>query len=105
MRRERAEAAIEPRERAGGERQHRDLPELDPEVEAEQREGDGNHARARSRTSRFSTHVATIVKGMRNSIRAVGSTTAPVTASASVAEWPMVNALITQRLLRQSRPR
>src|SRR5213592_298834 len=39
---ERAEAAIEPRERAGGERQHRDLPELDPEVEAEQREGDGS---------------------------------------------------------------
>ena len=46
-----------------------------------------------------------MVSGMRNSIRAVGSTTAPVTASASVTEWPAVNALITQRLLRQSRAR
>ena len=53
----------------------------------------------------FSTPVTTIVTGIRNSMSGVGSRSAPVTASASVIEWPMVKALTTQSTSRQSRPR
>ena len=52
----------------------------------------------------FSSPVTTIVTGMRNSISGVGRRSAPVTASASVIEWPTVNAVTTQSESRQSRP-
>ena len=51
---------------------------------------------------RFSSAVTTIVTGMRNSITRDGSTSAPVTASASVTEWPTVNAVTTHTHSRQS---
>ena len=54
-------------------------------------------ARARGRRTRmFSSPVATIVTGIRNSISGVGRRSAPVTASASVIECPTVNAVTTQ---------
>ena len=46
-----------------------------------------------------------MVSGMSSSIKADGSRTAPVTASASVTEWPTVNAVITPIACRQSLPR
>ena len=45
-----------------------------------------------------------MVTGIRNSIRSIGSSTAPLTARASVSEWPTVNAVTTQIAERQSRP-
>ncbi len=49
----------------------------------------------RSRKARFSTAAATMVTGIRNSISSVGSARTPATVSASVMEWPTVNAVTT----------
>lgn len=65
----------------------------------------GVPVRSRSRARRFSIPVATMVSGIRNSIRAVGSETSPVTANARVMECPIVNAVITHSMFRASRNR
>ena len=131
-----AEHQVERRQRQRAAGEHHELPRLDAEVEAEQRDGDrarrtglggswrtravhqpedpGEHRPVPRRpTARAPiAHQHVLDPGRHDRDRdqeldraASAAASAPVTASASVIEWPTVNAVTTQSASRQSRTR